>query len=205
MQFTNVTRPQAELTVELLEYVLLRVSKYFIEDDLEMLAVSEPMTSAEMELSDFDKDAQHRAATGAYLNANTVAAYNRSIHTFEDLGIARRLAGYLSRIEVPYAGLRAHLTNCGLLSKELFEHSVYHFYDCHDQQEWRDMTRGQGTFVQIRPGLRTRFLAAGLLDADWEWHGWSELMAQCVAPHSLDDWNLTPMADEFFEQVYRPG
>ncbi|MCV6593941.1 MAG: hypothetical protein OIF48_13375, partial [Silicimonas sp.] len=142
------------------------------------------------------------AVKGAYLNRNTVAALNRPIRTFEDLGVVRHLAGNLCSISVSYDQLRMHLSDGEHLNKSTFEMSVFHFYECHEERQWNEEMRGSGTRVCIKPKLQGRFRDAGLLDSNWEWHGWSETMAQSIAPISLDDWKLTPTVDEFFQQVY---
>ena len=203
---TNLHPPQAPtearqiLTTELLGYVLLRLTRHFIESEYELLAdIAEDQLVGFRTNHPYDLDAQRQAVVGAYLNANTVAAFNRAHRTFEALGVNENVVSVISKIVVSFEKLEEFLTHQGALDQELFAMSLYHFYDCHGQAEWGSPSwePGHGTEVSICPGLKGRFEQTGLLVPQEAGHVWSQLMLDNISP-------LAPCTDAktFFKQIY---
>lgn len=160
----KASEARQRLTAELLGYGLLRLSRHFILDEYELLA-DIPAASALNFRSTFpfNQTKQDKAAVGANLNANTFAAFNRVYHTLESLGVVERVAGLISKVVVPPEKIEFHLRSRGALDAELFEVSVYHFFNCHGQAEWGRLagTQAMGQRFRYIPVFKTALRMRG--------------------------------------------
>lgn len=191
------TQAAHKLTSELLGYLLLRLTRYITKYEYEELAGSIAGEAVGFRSRfPYDSTAQRRAAVGAYLNGNTVSAFNRAHHTFEALGVIQQVSGVISKVVVPFDKLEEHLDQ-NVFENDPFEFSVYHFFDCHGQAEWGSPSLGLGTEVSIEPGLEERFLEAGLLDDTNDGRVWSQLLLKYTSPSAHEEDVAT-----FFGQIY---
>lgn len=196
-----LSEARQSLTVELLGYVLLRLTRHFTDSEYQLFSeMAAEDSEGRQTTHPFDLEAQRRAVVGAYVHRNTVSAFNRSRNTFEDIGILENITGFASKIMVPFERLAGYLAHQGALDETLFDMSLYHFYTCHEQTEWGSPSWNplvHGTEVSIRPGLKGRFERAGLLALSEAGHVWSQLMLDSVSP-------IVPDTDAktFFEQIY---
>jgi hypothetical protein len=196
----DLTAPQVSLTIELLEYTLLRLAKSCVFPDwmydilppgeLEsMAAKGQPFGSGH--------PCQDGAAIGALINGNTESAYNYAVVTFEETNVLEVIPLCKARrVVVSVSQLGEHLVGGGFLSHELFERAIYHFYDWHEQVKW------VGDFgIPIKRGLEHRFKQAGLLDPELDLDGWSGLMVRHIRPLLSPGDDLLSV-NQFFEEVY---
>lgn len=202
-QVSSLTKVQRDLTIELLGYALLRLARHFTICQYELLAHLITVENlGSKQASSFRAQEQRHATKGAFVNANTVSAFNRAYYTLEALDVVIPVAGCVSKIVVPLEGLAAHLESGHFVDHRLFEFSVYHFFNCHEQNEWGSESFGDGTEVMILPDLEDRFGKAGLLDARDNWSGWSLLFEKCISPITLDQETGSHRASAFFKQIY---
>ncbi|MEO9826907.1 MAG: hypothetical protein ABJF50_21105 [Paracoccaceae bacterium] len=203
-----VTEAHRKLTVELVGYLLLRLTRYCIESEFELLSHTIPFNfDGTQTEAKFNAIAQRKADLGAFCVGNSVTAFNRTRATIEDLKILEQVSPAMLKVIVPFQCLDEHLTNTNAIDAELFEFSLYHFYNCHSQTEWGSeswysdaVTWKGGTEVSILPGLQQRFEQAGLLIQSGQSNDqieWSQLMDKCIDPLRTEH-----SPEQFFEQIY---
>ena len=192
MRLTQLTPTQVDLTVELLGYILLRLTRHFCEPDFDDWSAILSERDLKLNATDtFDAEAQWAGSLRAVV-APGVSAFNRAAATLAELGIVERLGeSPIFKVVVPFDGLRSFLETRGLLTPETFEFAVYDFLGCHVQAEWgaASLEGARGpvatSVVQPDPGLLHRFQAAGLVAPSDGRLAWAPLMQACMLPVRL--------------------